>query len=99
MLRVEFQDNANTLTMRIEGRFVGQYAEEAKSLFTGSKLLPPRLVVDVSEVTFIDVTGEKVLSWLGRMGAEFVAQNSYSRDVCERLDLPLTETGDIRHPE
>ena len=66
---------------------------------TGSKLLPPRLVVDLSEVTFIDVTGEKVLSWLGRMGAEFVTQNSYSRDVCERLNLPLTETGDNRHPE
>ena len=26
MLRVEFHDGANTLTMRIEGRFVGKYA-------------------------------------------------------------------------
>ena len=37
--------------------------------------------------------GEQVLSFLGRMGAEFVAPNSYSLDVCERLNLSVAPNG------
>ena len=88
MLRVEFQNAANTLTLRIEGRFVGTFAEEARTLVTRCKI-PSGLVVDVSDVTYIDDHGEQVLAWLGRIGAEFVADSSYTRDVCERLDLQL----------
>jgi hypothetical protein len=48
-----------------------------------------KLVVDVTEVMFIDATGEEVLSLMKRLGARFVADTSYSGDICERLDLPL----------
>jgi len=51
--------------------------------------IPRRLVVDVSEVTFVDGVGEDVLAWLGRIGAEFVAESSYARHVCEGLQLSL----------
>ena len=88
MLRVEFQNAANTLTIRIEGRFVGTFAEEARTLLTRGKI-PRKLVVDVSEVTYVDPVGEQVLAWLGRIGAEFVADSCYLRDVCERLNLRL----------
>ena len=88
MLRVEFQNAANTLTLRIEGRLVGTFAEEARTLVTRCKI-QQRLLVDVSEVTYVDAAGEQVLAWLGGIGAEFVADGSYPRDVCERLELPL----------
>lgn len=32
---------------------------------------------------------EVALLWLKRVGAEFVAKNSYALDLCERLQLPL----------
>lgn len=89
MLRVEFNNAANTTTMRIEGRMVGVFAEEARALAARCKI-PQALVVDVSEVTFVDAAGEEVLSWLGQIGGEFVAESCYSRDVCEYLHLPLT---------
>jgi predicted pyridoxine 5'-phosphate oxidase superfamily flavin-nucleotide-binding protein len=88
MLRVELPNAANTLTIRIEGRFVGTFAEEVRMLMARCKI-PWKLVVDVSEVTFVDSIGEQVLDWLGRIGGKFVAENSYPRDVCERLDLAL----------
>jgi hypothetical protein len=88
MLRVEFHNAADTLTIRVEGRFVGAFAEEARTLVARCKI-PRELVVDLSEVTYVDTVGEQVLAWLGRVGAEFVADSSYPRDVCERLDLPL----------
>jgi hypothetical protein len=88
MLRVEFQDVGNTVTMRLEGRFVGPFAKDTRELVTRCKI-PLRLVVNLSEVTFVDVVGEEVLLWLARIGGEFVAENCYSLHVCERLHLPM----------
>lgn len=67
MLRVEFNDVGNTVTMRMEGRFVGPFAEDTRDLVTRCKI-PLRLVVNLSEVTFVDAIGEEVLSWLARIG-------------------------------
>ena len=88
MLRVEYHDVGNTVTMRLEGRFVGEFAQDARDLVTRCKI-PLRLVVNLSEVTFVDAVGEEVLSWLARIGGEFVAENCYPRHVCERLHLPM----------
>jgi hypothetical protein len=88
MLRVELQDVGNSATMRLEGRFVGLFAKDARDLVTRCKI-PLRLVVNLSEVTFVDIVGEEVLSWLARVGGEFVAENCYSLHVCERLHLPM----------
>ena len=88
MLRVEFQDVGNNATMRLEGRFVGPFARDTRDLVTRCKI-PLRLVVNLSEVTFVDAVGEEVLSWLARIGGEFVAENCYPLHVCERLHLPM----------
>jgi hypothetical protein len=88
MLRVELQEVGNTLTMRVEGRFVGPFAEDTRDLVTRSKI-PLRLVVNLSEVTFVDAVGEEMLSWLARIGGKFIADNCYPLHVCERLHLPM----------
>jgi hypothetical protein len=88
MLRVETQELNGALICRLEGRFTGKGAEEVRRLVTrcDSKL---ELVVDLTDVMFIDAIGEEVLLFLKRLGAQFLAETSYSRDVCERLHLPL----------
>jgi hypothetical protein len=92
MLRVEFQDVGDTVTMQLEGRFVGPFAQDTRDLVTRCKI-PLRLIVNLSEVTFVDAIGEEVLSWLARIGAEFVAENCYPQHVCERLHLPMVPKG------
>jgi hypothetical protein len=88
MLRVEFQDVGNTMTIRLEGRFVGLFAKDTRDLLT-RRNIPPRLVVNLSEVTFVDAVGEEMLSWLARIGGKFIADNCYPLHVCERLHLPM----------
>jgi len=88
MLRVECHDIGDSVTMRLEGRFVGEFAKDARELVTRCKI-PLRLVVNLSEVTFVDVMGEEVLLWLARIGGEFVAESCYPLHVCERLHLPM----------
>ncbi len=92
MLRVEMHDAANALVMKLEGRFIGEYAEYARSLTARCKT-DMRLVVDLTEVTAVDSVGEEVLSFLGRLGAEFTAGNVYARFLCERLHLPVARNG------
>jgi hypothetical protein len=77
------------MIMKLEGRFTGEYAEYARSLVTRCKI-EMRLVVDLAEVTAVDAVGEEVLSFFGRLGAEFIADNVYARYLCGRLHLPLT---------
>jgi STAS domain-containing protein len=88
MLRVQTQELDGALICRLEGRFTGKGAEEVRTLVTrcDSKL---ELVVDLTEVMFIDAIGEEVLLFVKRLGAQFIAETSYSRDVCDRLQLSL----------
>ena len=88
MLRVEFEDVRDTVTMRLQGRFVGPFAKDTRGLVTHCKI-PPRFVVNLSEVTFVDTAGEEILSWLARIGGRFIADNCYPQHVCERLRLPM----------
>jgi hypothetical protein len=93
MLRVDIRDSANTLSIKLEGRFTGNDAENTRMLMTHCRE-GVRLVVDLTEVTFIDSVGEEVLSFFGRFGAEFVAQTSYTLDICERLHIRVARAED-----
>lgn len=91
MLRVEFNHDGNgRLFLRLQGRLTGPYAEDARWSLARYQI-PPKLVVDLSEVTFIDAIGEEVLLWLARLGGEFIADNVYTRCVCERLQLHISQ--------
>ena len=92
MLRVEVHDSANSLSLKLEGRFTGNDAESTRMLITRCRE-GMRLVVDLTDITFIDSMGEDVLSFFGRFGAEFAASTSYTLDVCERLHLRLARDG------
>jgi hypothetical protein len=92
MLRVEICDSADTLILRLEGRFTGDDAEHTRTLAARFATCG-KLLVDLTEVVFIDAAGEEVLSFLGQFGAQFVAPNSYVLDVCERLNLRVAPNG------
>jgi hypothetical protein len=84
MIRIELDASAKTMTMRIHGSFIGKCTEDARRFVAHCKRLP-KLIVDRSEASVIDSTGKEVLSWLGRLGGEFVAKRSPSHRDCERL--------------
>ena len=92
MLRIEICDSAETLILRLVGRFTGDDAEHTRTL-AARFAARGKLLVDLTEVVFIDAVGEEVLSFLGLFGADFVAPNSYVLDVCERLNLRMAPNG------
>ncbi|HVO59467.1 MAG TPA: hypothetical protein VMT53_00960 [Terriglobales bacterium] len=89
MLRVTFAKGPDhTIVMRLEGRLVSNFAEVVRIALTRRKLRR-RVLVELSDLTSVDEAGEGLLLWLGQMGAEFVAESSYARCLCDRLQLPI----------
>jgi hypothetical protein len=83
---MEIHTKDQTVTWRLEGRFVGSFAEHAQNLVL-SCTASQQIVFDLSEVIFVDATGEAVLQRLKRLGVQFVARSCYGLNVCERLRL------------
>ena len=69
MLRVEMHDSASSLSLKLEGRFTGDDADHTRTLMTRCRA-GMRLVVDLTEVTFIDSVGGRgaVVFWPFRGG-------------------------------
>ncbi len=98
MVRITFEERPMGVTMRIMGRLVGHFAQETEQLILHRNFRAD-LVVDLSDITFADGCGEEALTWLGKLGAKFIAESSYSSDLCERLHLRLSTemTGDVSY--
>ena len=92
MLRVEMQNSDKVLIVRLEGRLTGDDAEHARTLMTRSNT-EKALLVDLTEVTYIDPAGEATLTFLSRLGAKFIAEDVYVVDVCKRLNLLQARNG------
>ena len=90
MFRAEILWLANGPTLKMEGTLVADWAETAKSLITAN-VVPRGLIVDLTGVTYVDSSGERLLSWLGSVGAVFTASGVYLTAVCERLGLSCTQ--------
>ena len=91
MFRAEIQWLASGPTLKLEGRLVADWAEDARCLVT-KDVLPKGLIVDLTEVSYVDSAGERLLSWLGSVGAVFVASGVYTPALCERLGLSPVRT-------
>ena len=88
MLRVEMNNSDHTVILKLEGRLTGEGADHVRNFVTRCPT-HMKLMIDLTDVTFIDSVGEEVLSLFRRFGAEFLAETSYSLDICERLQLSL----------
>ena len=86
MFRAEMQWLPNGPTLKLEGKLVTDWAEQARCLVT-KDVLPKGLIVDLTEMSYIDSVGEQLLKWLASVGALFAAGNVYAIAVCDRLGL------------
>jgi hypothetical protein len=88
MFRAELLWLANGPTLKMDGKLVGDWAEQARELLT-TDVVPKGLIVDLTDVTYVDSAGGRLLSWLGSVGAVFAARGVYTIGVCEGLSLSL----------
>jgi len=88
MLRIFLENHGETSIVRIEGKFAGPDSfNYVSKLIQG--LPPNRVLVDLSEVTYVDADGEEALFWLSQIGVSFKATSYYIIDLCRRLCLKM----------
>ncbi|MDR3793009.1 MAG: hypothetical protein P4L03_06480 [Terracidiphilus sp.] len=88
MLRIFLENHGETSIVRIEGKFAGPESfNYVSKLIQG--LPPNRVVVDLSEVIYVDAEGEEALFWLSQIGVFFKATSYYTIEICRRLCLKM----------
>ena len=88
MLRITIAETPTEQKWTVEGRLVHPWISELKSTWTRTKTArrERKCVVDLSGVTFIDKSGEKVLAQLSKQGAELVATGCYTHHVVQNIE-------------
>jgi len=88
MLRITIAETRNEQKWTLEGRLVHPWISELKSnwMRTETARRERKCVVDLTGVTFIDRSGEKVLAELSKQGAELIATGCYTRHVVRNIE-------------
>src|SRR3984893_162061 len=88
MLRITIAETVTEQKWTLEGRLVQPWVSELKSNWarTGTARRDRKCVVDLTGVTFIDKSGEKVLAALFKEGAELIATGTYTEYVVHNIE-------------
>lgn len=76
--------------LKLEGKLVADWAEQARGLVT-KDVWSRGLLVDLTEVSYVDSVGEQLLRRLASVGAVFIGGSVYAFAECDRLRLPLMQ--------
>lgn len=86
MLRITIVESPSERRWVLQGRLIGPWAAELKASWKRGREAKGRTcVVDLREVTFIDATGEKVLTKMMQDDVRFIVGGVYATHVIENL--------------
>ena len=87
-LRITFQDTAEAIEMRLEGRVAGPWATELDRVWleTAPRLASKKLIIDLHNVTYADATGKQVLSTIfAQTRAAFITNTPWAQFLAEEV--------------
>jgi hypothetical protein len=93
MLRITLPSSDGPGIVVLEGRLAGLWAQELLRVAREANQ-GPGSIFDLQEVFYVDSSGEDVLRCLSRVGASFITDSAYGKDLCHRLKLRR-----ISHPK
>jgi hypothetical protein len=90
MVRISTNLDEETLRVKVEGRLVGRWVDELRSVIFQSGA-HSSIEIDLTEVTFVDEKGEHLLAWIHRLGGQFRCSGAFSEFLCKRLGIPTIQ--------
>ena len=86
MLRASYKNDAAGQRWQLCGRLASSWVGELRACWRNSRRVPvARVVLDLTDVTFIDEAGEELLSEMLSAGVEFIAAGVENKDLLEGL--------------
>lgn len=93
MLRISFSRTDHLDRWTLCGQLAGAWVHELRSCWEHSRKMPGQgATVDLSDVTFIDESGEKLLSEMRNAGVKFVATGIETKHLIENLKSKAEKT-------
>jgi hypothetical protein len=93
-LKITIDDFPEEQRWSLQGRLVGHWADELRSIWRERHDDPykRRCIVELIDVTFIDQSGEEVLAEIMSQDAEFVASDVYTKHLLKMLRRQLVRS-------
>jgi anti-anti-sigma regulatory factor len=89
MLRITRNGTATEQRLTLSGQLAGPWVKELEAEWRRKADGATQCcVIDLTDVTFIDEAGEKLLRYLREHGAEFVAKGIETKDLLQNLGSP-----------
>ncbi|HJZ92994.1 MAG TPA: STAS domain-containing protein [Gemmataceae bacterium] len=86
MLRIIIHDDPGAVTFQLEGKLAGPWVAELRECWqTALAGRRPRVRVDMTGVTFVDVAGRACLAAMHRQGAEFVVADCLTKAIVAEI--------------
>lgn len=87
MLRITHSQKNDKQCFTLCGQLTGPWIAELRACFEYHQQVPQKVhtVVDLSDVTFIDESGEKLLLEMRRAGVEFLARDVATKHLLKNL--------------
>jgi hypothetical protein len=92
--KINITDSPDEQRWSLQGQLVGQRAAELRLTWREERHEgdPRRCIVELIDVTFVDQTGEAVLTEIMSRGAELVASDVYTKHLLRNLRRELKRT-------
>jgi len=87
MLRITLNQESEPATLKLDGKITGPWVSELRLSWADLRRSNPDgpVIVDLTEVTFIDSEGKKLLSSLVRQGASLESRSLVTRFIIDRI--------------
>jgi hypothetical protein len=88
MLRICYSDTGAEQRWKLCGQLAGAWVNELEACWRYAQKAAPRntVVLDLSEITFVDEAGERLLSHMRSAGARFIGAGVDTKDLLDNLE-------------
>lgn len=86
MLKITFQDTPESVKVKLEGKLSGPWVDELERSWTEHSYLPSeKVIIDLSDVTYISPEGKRLLAQMVRKGVGFRGAHLMTRYVIDEI--------------
>ncbi len=87
MLRITVHNDIGMTRLKIEGRLMGAWAPELEECWRQAAAIqpPPRILVELTDVSFVDEEGGELLKRMAAAGVEMIAIDVLMKALVEEI--------------
>jgi hypothetical protein len=85
MLRITVQEDGTLWRLHLAGRLEGAWVAETENTWCSAPVSGRRIEIDMTEVTWIDDAGRRLLQAMNQAGARFIAKGVAMEALVEEI--------------